>query len=214
MKETIILNQESVSVQHLIQKDKRLAKLISLVGDIKYSPQSDGHSFLVHEIIEQMLSIKAWNQIYERLLSICNGNITPESINELSVSDIKGAGTSTAKAEYIKLLTTSVMNQVLDLQKLHELDDSSVINEFTKLRGIGAWTAKMYLIFVLNRSNVLPYEDGAFLQTYKWLYKTTDCSTKSIKARCKKWAPYASIAARYFYKALNYGLTQKRISPI
>ena len=75
MKETIILNQESVSVQHLIQKDKRLAKLISLVGDIKYSPQSDGHSFLVHEIIEQMLSIKAGNQIYERLLSICNGNI-------------------------------------------------------------------------------------------------------------------------------------------
>lgn len=66
----------------------------------------------------------------------------------------------------------------------------------------------MYLIFVLDRQDILPYEDGAFLQSYRWLYKTIDCSPASIKSKCKKWSPYSSIAARYLYHALDLGLTK------
>lgn len=77
------------------------------------------------------------------------------------------------------------------------------------LHGIGKWTAKMYLIFVLDRQEILPYEDIAFLQSYEWLYKTKDRSKKSIEKKCKKWKPYSSIASRYLYKALDTGLTKE-----
>lgn len=66
----------------------------------------------------------------------------------------------------------------------------------------------MYLIFVLNRQNVLPVEDVAFLQSYKWLYKTDDTSKDSVMKKCKKLSPYSSIAARYLYRALDTGLTK------
>nr|DAO73628.1 MAG TPA: 3-methyladenine DNA glycosylase [Caudoviricetes sp.] len=66
----------------------------------------------------------------------------------------------------------------------------------------------MYLIFCLNRQDILPYEDVAFLQGYRWAYKTDDCSPSSIQKRCKKWKPYSSIASRYMYRALDTGLTK------
>lgn len=83
-----------------------------------------------------------------------------------------------------------------------------VINELAKLRGIGIWTAKMYLIFVLDRQDILPYEDIAFLQGYKWAYKTNDTSPEAVKKKCKKWRPYSSIAARFYYRALDMGYTK------
>ena len=71
------------------------------------------------------------------------------------------------------------------------------------------WTAKMYLIFVLNRQNILPIEDVAFLQSYKWMYKPDDVSKESVVKKCKKWSPYSSIATRYLYCALNMGFTKE-----
>lgn len=85
------------------------------------------------------------------------------------------------------------------------------MKELTRLRGIGTWSAKMYLIFTLDRKDVLPYEDVAFLQTYAWLYKTDDLRPAAIIKRCKKWKPYSSIAARYFYYALDMGLTKFKL---
>ena len=67
----------------------------------------------------------------------------------------------------------------------------------------------MFLIFVLDRPDVLPFEDGAFLQTYRWLYKTDEVSPESIKKKCKKWRPYSSYTARYMYRALDTGLTKE-----
>ena len=89
------------------------------------------------------------------------------------------------------------------------MDDKQAIKELTKISGVGNWTAKMFLIFVLNRSDILPYEDVAFLQGYGWLYKTNDFSKASVEKKCKKWKPYSSIAARYMYKALDGGHTKE-----
>ena len=87
-------------------------------------------------------------------------------------------------------------------------DDEEVIKELTSIRGIGKWTAKMYLLFVLDRQDILPIEDGAFLQSYKCLYKKDDISKISIGKKCKKWKPYSSVAARYLYRALDIGMTK------
>lgn len=207
--DTVQLNLNTPSIQHLCKADKRIAKVISLVGELEYTPHSDGYSFLIHEIIEQMLSIKAGKKIYQRLVALSDDKITPSKIAELSDEQIKSCGISTSKVNYIKILTQAVVSKDLVLSDLTYLSDLEVIKKLTKYKGIGNWTAKMYLIFVLNRQDILPYEDGAFLQAYKWLYKTEDVSPKAIQKKCQKWKPHSSIAARYMYRALDLGLTKE-----
>lgn len=208
MPNIVTLTPESESIQHLCKKDKRLAKVISFIGPIRYQPYADGYAFLIHEIIEQMLSVKAGAKIYARLEDLCAGEITVSSINSLSDNQIQSIGTSAAKVSYIRTLTQAIVSGTLNLALLPELDDKEIIRTLTSVKGIGNWTAKMYLIFVLDRQDVLPTEDVAFLQAYEWLYKTTDRSSASIIKKCKKWKPYASIAARYLYRALDCGLTK------
>lgn len=207
MPNAVTLDMDHPAIQYLCKKDKRMAKVISMVGPITYVPHDeDTYAFLIHEIIEQMLSVKAGRKIYGRLEELCDGEITPERITALSDDEIRGTGTSNVKVEYIRNVTNAILDGTLDFNKLTDLPDSAVIKELTKLRGIGNWTAKMYLMFVLDRPNIIPFEDGAFLQVYKWVYKTNDCSEKAVY---KKWNPYATIASRYFYRALDSGMTKE-----
>lgn len=204
------LNANSKKIKYLCSKDKRLAKVISMVGPISYNLYTDGYSFLVHEIIEQMLSKNAGQRIYERLESLCDGNVIPETVSKLTPEMISNCGTSKAKASYIQSLTEAVLNGSIDFECMQGLSDKEILSQLTQLHGIGTWTAKMYLIFVLGHDDVLPYEDGAFLQSYKWMYKTNEISVASIEKHCIKWKPYSSIASRYLYKALDNGLTKNQ----
>lgn len=211
MSEIITLDMNTPSVRYLCDRDKRLAKVISMVGPITYEQHKHGdtYSFLVHEVIEQMLSIKAGRKIFGRLKEMCGGEVTPEKVNRLSDEQIKSIGTANSKVRCIRGITDAVMCGDLNFEKMHSLSDDEIMEELTKLHGIGTWTAKMYLIFVLDRQDVLPYEDVAFLQGYKWAYKTDDVSPEAIKKKCKKWKPYSSIAARFFYRALDAGMTRE-----
>lgn len=206
----VTLNQDSPSVQYLCKKDNRLAKVISMVGPITYEPHTDNpFPFLIHEIIEQMLSVKAGAKIYGQLEKLCDDQITPDAIQKLSVEEIKAIGTSTAKANYIKGAALAVLSGELDFTKFPDRTDAAALKELISLHSIGTWTAKMYLIFVLDRQDILPFEDIAFLQSYKWLYKTEDVSKASIEKKCKKWKPYSSVAAKFIYRALDMGFTKE-----
>lgn len=211
MPSAITLDDQHPAVQYLCKKDKRLAKVIRMVGPITYVPHSeeDIYSFLVHEIIEQMLSVKAGRKIFGRLEDLCGGKVTPENVNTFSDFELQGIGTSSSKVRAIRAVTNAVLSGDLDFKEMRHLSDQEIIKKLTALYGIGNWTAKMFLIFVLDRPDVLPVEDGAFLQTYRWLYKTTDCSKNSVNKRCRKWKPYSSVASRYFYRALDMGLTRE-----
>ena len=204
----ITLTNESQSIQYLCQKDKRLAKVIKMVGNISYSIHPDGYEFLVHEIIEQMMSIKAGKKIFDRLVLLCDGKVCPENVNILSDEQIRSTGTSNAKVAYIRNITDAFISEEISDELLQHLSDDDIKKILTSVKGIGNWTAKMYLIFVLDRPNILPYEDGAFLQSYRWMYKTDDCSPSAIKKKCKKWSPYSSIASRYLYRALDLGFVK------
>lgn len=104
MANIITLDLSTPSVQYLCKKDKRLEKVIHMVGPITNKPHTDNpFPFLIHEIIEQMLSVKAGAKIYSRLETLCNGQVTPYFIDTLSIEDLKSIGTSTAKAKYIKM---------------------------------------------------------------------------------------------------------------
>ena len=213
MNNVINLNKETESIKYLCQKDKKFEAVVSMVGEISYKPYADGKEFefLAHEIIEQMLSIKAGAKIYERLEILCNGNVSANTISKLSIDEIKTIGTSVSKAKSLKCLADSVISKEIDLESLNTMSDEEVIKKLTKLHGIGMWTAKMFLIFALNRLDILPFEDVAFLQSYCWLYKTEDRSKGSVIKRCKKWKPYSSIAARYLYRALDLGFTKQKL---
>ena len=208
MGNVILLSQDSIAIKHLCKVDKRLSRVINAVGDISYVPHEDPYVFIVHEIIEQMLSVKAANVIYSRLVSLCDGKLTAEAISRLSDAEIKSVGTANSKVQFIRSITDVVRQNDNFFYELEALPDEDVFNKLTSIRGIGPWTAKMYLLFVLNRQDILPVEDVAFQQSYKWLYKTTDVSPASIKRKCQKWKPYSSIAARYLYRALDMGFTK------
>lgn len=204
----ITLDEASESIQYLCKRDKRLAKAIRLIGPITYTPYEDPYSFLVHEILEQMLSTKVARKMYERLSDLCRGHISPGTVDSLTDEQIRSIGTSRPKVTCIRELTNAVIAEKISFADMTGLSDFEVTNLLCSIRGIGNWTAKMYLIFVLDRPDILPFEDYAFLQGYKWLYKTEDVSRQSVEKRCKKWKPYSSIAARYMYKALDRGFTK------
>lgn len=210
MAEIITLTGDTPSIQYLCRKDKRLTKVFQMIGPISYETHvDDPFPFLIHEIIEQMLSIKAGLKIYGRLETLCSGRITPSAIDRLSLEEIRSIGTSMRKAQNIKGAAEAVMDGTISFSRFTEMTDDEVLQELVGLPGIGTWTAKMYLIFVLDRQDILPYEDVAFLQGYKWAYKTKDVSKNSVMKKCRKWKPYSSIAARYLYRARDLGLTKK-----
>lgn len=198
-------------LEHLKGADSRLEKVIDRIGDLQistYNSSSDEFVFLVREIVGQMISSNVKKVILQRLMDLCNNIISPETLTNLTIEQLRGIGLSNAKCGYILNLAKLVSAKELNFDYINSLDDEGVIKELTKIKGIGKWTSKMYLIFFLTRENILPYEDGAFLQAYKWLYNTQKANPESISRRCKKWEPYQSIGARYLYQALDQGLTK------
>ena len=193
----------SPSVQHLCNCDKDLSLIIKELGPLSYSIHEDGYSFLVHEIIEQMLSTKTANGIFNRFSELCNNTITIDSVSNLSSEEISSVGISRAKVEYIKSLTLHLSNNPDFLESLSFLSNEQVISELKSIHGIGNWTAKMYLIFVLDRQDIIPIEDSAFIKSYRLLRNNMSLNKEQILKDCSKWSPYSSIAARYLYRALD-----------
>ena len=208
---TVSFDLDSPEIMFLCERDKELAKVIEMVGPIQYDRPGavDEFCFLIHEIIEQMLSVKVGAIIYDRVVDLCGGHLCPEEVSKLTVEEIRATGTSSSKALCVKILAESVLCGDLVLAELKELSDEEVLKRLTSIRGIGPWTAKMYLMFVLDRQSIIPFEDGAFLQSFRWMYNTKDSSPKVVQKKCKEWQPYATLASRYLYRALDLGFTKK-----
>lgn len=208
MAKKIFLNNDSPQVKYLLKRDKHLAKSIQLVGPIEYRPISDGYAFLISQIIGQMLNNKVADILYDRLKKLCQADITIESIDKLSDQEILSIGISHSKVQYIRNLTQAVKHGQINFDQYPDISNDDIMAGLKTVKGIGDWSAKMYLIFCLNREDVLPYEDIAFLQGYGWIHKTKDYHKQSVIKKCRKWHPYESIAARFLYVALDKGLTK------
>ncbi len=208
---SFVISTTDERIDFLKKKDKRLGKVINAIGPIECSVHSDSFEFIVSQIVGQMLSNKVAHIIFNRLKALCEEDICATKLLNLEWEELKQIGLSNSKCEYIKGFSMAVKEKTICLEELYKKDDEEVIKELTSIRGIGKWTAKMYLLFVLDRQDILPIEDGAFLQSYKWLYKTDDISKISIEKKCKKWKPYSSVAARYLYRALDIGMTKREI---
>lgn len=212
--EPFIITEEDERVKILKKKDKRLAQLISIAKSVYCPMYTDGYGFVVTQIVSQMLSSASADKLSEKLKALAGGRISADRISRLSADDIASVGISKAKAGYIMSFTNAVISGELDLAALGGMDDGSAIEKLTSVKGIGNWTAKMYLLFVLQRQDILPYEDVAFLQAYRWLYGTRNTKKDAVVKRCAKWSPYSSLASRFLYQALDSGLMKTPFSDL
>lgn len=173
----------------------------------KYSPGSADDFFrsLCEDIIGQQLSGKAADTIYSRFEKLFAGKkITPEKVLALPADKLKAAGMSRAKVKYVKDLAQKVKNKTLKLAKLDQLSDYEVIAELTKVKGIGPWTAEMFLMFTLGREDVFSFGDLGLRKAITRLYKfKQEPGRRQMEKLVKKWKPYRTFASRILWKYLE-----------
>jgi DNA-3-methyladenine glycosylase II len=193
-------------LQYLSQKDSKLASLIQSIG--AYSRKTNVNPFesLLQSIISQQLSGKAAKAIYTRFIDYYNNILpTPQQIistpNEILRVQI---GLSYKKIEYIKELSSRISNGKLDFASLINNSDEEVIAELIKVKGIGRWTAEMFLIFCLEREDVMPLGDLGVRKAMQRLYNLPQLpDSPSMLAISLPWRPYRSIATRFLWKSLS-----------
>ena len=196
-------------IDYLSQKDLKLASIIKSIGDYSIKMHSDPFESLIQSIIYQQLSGKAANAIYKRFLGYYRGIIpTPQQII-LTPDEILRAkiGLSFKKIEYIKDLSSRISDGRLNLPLLSGMTDDEIISELIKVKGIGRWTAEMFLIFCLGREDVIPIGDLGIRKAIQILYNLPQLPTpSSMSIISLSWKPYRSIATWYLWKSLdNFG---------
>ena len=197
------LNHDSVESLFLISADRKLAKAILAIGNFKIEIMKNEFVSLVNFIIGQQLSEKAANTIYQRLFSSVDV-ISPEVLSNTNDIIFKDAGISKMKTSFIKDLSLKIINNEIDFKQLKKADDDFVIKKLTEIKGIGQWTAEMFLIFTLGRKDVMSLNDVGLQRSIKWLYRLDETPDKEMLIKISnKWKPYRSIASLYLWELIN-----------
>ncbi|MEQ5177475.1 DNA-3-methyladenine glycosylase family protein [Proteus genomosp. 6] len=186
-------------INTLKKRDKRLAKLIERIGEIKRPLTPDLFTALVKNIIEQQISVSATITVNQRLLNLCDGIYTPERIAKLSEQEIQQCGMTMRKASYIIGIADAVISERLDLNKIPEMTDKEVIDTLIQLKGIGVWTAEMLLISSLNRPDILSWGDLAIQRGIMRLYRHKTLDKVRFERYRKRYSPYGSTASLYLW---------------
>ncbi len=188
-----------------LRKDKKLVKLIDKLDFPTWEEDGDLFSHIVSNIIGQQLSGGPARIIEERFVNLFTTKPfpTPEEILAIADEKIRSCGTSWAKVKYIKSLAQAVFDKSLDLESLRKLTDEEIIQELTKVKGIGRWTAEMILIFHLQRPDVFSLGDLGLRNAVSKLYRVPREDLKKIEKISLKWKPYRSYAARYLWDGLD-----------
>ena len=191
---------------HLKSSDPVLAAIIDRVGacEIKLAYREPEFPALVRSIVFQQLNGKAATTIFNRLLEAADGAITPDSIRNLSVAEMRRVGLSKQKLSYIRDLAEHALEGRLDFASLPGMSDEEVIAALTQVKGIGVWTAHMFLMFALRRENILPTGDFGIRSAIQKAYRKRKMpDTKTITKLAKKWHPYCTVACWYLWRSLD-----------
>ena len=184
-----------------------MAELIKRHGPFEVELRTDYYFALVSSIIGQQLSVKVASVIKQRFVDLFDGRLpSPQEILETDVERLRGIGFSRAKAAYIQSLAQHIADGELELDKLPDLSNEEIIKELVVVKGIGEWTAHMFLIFALGRLDVLPVGDLGVRMAVKNLYGFEDLPTpvqvEEIASK-NKWSHYESVAAWYLWRSLD-----------
>ena len=193
------------ALDHLKKSDAILASIIARVGPCKMAYRDPTFEMLARAIVFQQLSTKAARTIYGRLEEAAGGALTPESIQNLSVGEMRRAGLSRQKLGYIRDLAEHAISGKVDFAKLPAMSDEEVIASLTDIKGVGVWTAHMFLIFALRRPNVLAVGDlGVRTAIQRHYKKRVLPKPQHIEKLAVNWRPYCSYACWYLWRSLEF----------
>ena len=197
------------AVRALMEQDEDLRGLIEQVGEVSVDIDGDGYLSLARAICDQQISGVVAAAIWGRFEALCGRAVTPEAVAGLDEDALRGVGFSRMKARYQLDLAHHVTEGLLDFDELATLDDEEVIARLMTVKGVGRWTAQMYLIFSLEREDVFAAADGGLRRSVALLKGVpADAPTALIEALAEDWAPYRTIASLYLWRALGQGALQ------
>src|SRR5579863_6789425 len=192
------------ALNHLRKCDPVLAAIIEKVGPFRMEYGPAEFSSLAEAIVYQQLNGKAAVTIFNRFVALAGDPLTPEGILKLSDQQLRGVGLSKQKSAYLKDLAKKTSDGLLNFARLPAMTDDEVIEHLTQVKGIGEWTAHMFLMFLLRRPNVLPTGDYGVQTAIKKHYKKRRLpKPKDMQKIAKAWEPYRSVACWYMWRSLD-----------
>ena len=189
--------------KHLVKKDRVMKRLIPQFGDACLQTRGDAFVTLARSIVGQQISMRAAQTVWDRF-ALLPTEITPGNVLKLKIDDMRAAGLSARKVEYLVDLALHFDNGALHVQSWEGMDDEAIIDELVAIRGIGRWTAEMFLIFHMMRPNVLPIDDVGLIKGISQSYFSGDVVSRSdAREVAAAWAPYRSVATWYIWRSLD-----------
>ena len=197
-------------LDHLTRADDRMAVLIDRHGPLDIEARRRGrppdpYGALLRSIVGQQLSVKAARSIYNRLVDLFGGSTpSPRELLAVDAETLRGAGLSRPKVSYIRSLAQHIEDGELHLDSLPEMSDEEVIAELTAVKGLGVWTAHMFLMFHLSRPDVLPVGDLGIRRAVERLYGLEGLpDTETLERLAERWRPYRTLACLYLWQSLD-----------
>ena len=180
--------------KHLAKKDRVMRRLIPQFGDASLQSRGDAFVTLARSIVGQQISVKAAQSVWDKF-AVLPRKMTPANVLKLKVDDMRAAGLSARKVEYLVDLSLHFDGGLLSTQKWASMSDDAIIDELVAIRGIGRWTAEMFLIFYLLRPNVLPLDDVGLINGISHNYFSGEAVSRSeAREVAAAWQPYCSVA--------------------
>ena len=196
----------NIALRHLSHADKRIEKLIDKFGPPNFNLMNNYYESLIRSIVYQQLSGKAASIIYERFLDLFVFDIYPEpkDILAVSIETLRSSGLSYQKVNYIRDLSEKWQDGTMNLTDIDSMTDEEISSELIKVKGIGQWTADMFLMFTLGRPDVFPFGDLGIQKGVMILTNMNRLPTqKEMERKTKKWQPYRTVAAWYLWKLVD-----------
>jgi len=193
------------AIHHLKKADPVLAAVIERAGPYTIQYREPVFQTLVRSIVYQQLSGKAASTIFNRLAEAAGDSpMTPEAILKLRIPRLRKLGLSMQKATYVRELARMTKKGEIEFERLPEMDDAAIIETLTRVKGVGVWTVHMFLIFALQRPNVLPVGDLAVRAAMKKIYELEELPKPADMERiAAAWHPYRSVASWYLWRSLD-----------
>ena len=192
------------AVAQLMRRDRILKKLIPKHPDIWLTSRGNPFITLARSIVGQQISVKAAESVWQRLLLECGKRPTPASVQKAGLEKLRAAGLSARKAEYVLDLSTHFSEKRVQPTKWAKMEDEEVLVELTSIRGIGRWTAEMFLIFNLQRPDVLPLDDVGLLNAISLHYFSGEpVSRFEAREVSQAWQPWRTVATWYLWRSLD-----------
>jgi DNA-3-methyladenine glycosylase II len=193
-----------MKAKRTLTRDPVMKGLVEKYGALGLTESTDYFADLARAIVAQQLATKAADTIWRRVTALLGGEVTAGKFLSIAGEAVRQAGVSANKLKYMTNLAQAVMDGTLDLENIQNRDDEEIIPHLSAIKGIGRWTAEMFLIFSLAREDVFSFGDGGLKSALNKLYGGGGVLTKGeMESITDKWRPYRSLASLYLWRSLD-----------